>query len=50
MKCERPSCRCEEAPVIRDGRNFCSEECADRELAEKGQTDCFCGHPDCAAA
>ena len=49
LKCERATCPCEETPVLRSGKRYCSDECADREATGKAEPDCSCGHPDCAA-
>lgn len=48
--CQHRGCHCEETPVSRAEKGFCSEECADRELAHVEEPHCFCGHIDCAAA
>ncbi len=40
-KCAHPSCNC--AATVGD---YCSEQC--RRNAAVGQTDCNCGHSDCA--
>jgi hypothetical protein len=48
MSCSHNGCHCNDATVEREGRNFCSERCAE---AERQGTEggCPCGHPDCAA-
>ena len=33
MNCQHPGCRCQETPVERNGRKFCSETCADVETS-----------------
>ena len=52
MTCSHDGCHCADATVERDGKNYCSERCADAALqgaaAAKGK-GCPCGHPDCAA-
>jgi hypothetical protein len=51
MSCSHSSCRCGDATVEREGKNYCSERCADSALSSAGtsQGKCPCGHPDCAA-
>jgi hypothetical protein len=48
MKCSHKGCHCGDATLERDGKNFCSERCADAEL-RKSSDGCACGHPDCVA-
>ena len=52
MNCAHEGCHCTDATTERDGKNYCSERCADASLqgsaAGKGK-GCPCGHPDCAA-
>jgi hypothetical protein len=49
MSCQHPGCRCQEVPVERNGRKFCSEACADLETTGSQSPQCTCGHVDCAA-
>jgi hypothetical protein len=47
MSCDHPGCKCSAKEIEREGRRYCSEECAAQaEDAEPG--DCQCGHSDCA--
>jgi hypothetical protein len=46
MQCEHPGCSCGASGVERDGRRYCSEECASSG-AERTPGGCGCGHPDC---
>jgi len=48
MRCSHSGCHCNDANVERDGRNYCSERCADAERQGK-EGGCPCGHADCAA-
>jgi len=43
--CEHPECRCAAEGIEREGRRYCSEECAAQGHADE---PCDCGHPDCA--
>jgi hypothetical protein len=49
MDCQHKACKCQEKGVRREGKNFCSETCA--ELATQGRHEgaCPCGHPECTA-
>ena len=50
MNCSHNGCHCNDATFERDGKNYCSERCAD--AARQGSSSaqgCPCGHPDCAA-
>ncbi|HYX19851.1 MAG TPA: metallothionein [Thermoanaerobaculia bacterium] len=52
MRCSHSGCHCNDANVERDGRNYCSERCAEAERqGRQGQEGgaCPCGHADCAA-
>ena len=49
MDCEHEGCHCTDAVVEREGKNFCSERCADALLDSTPSAGCRCGHPDCAA-
>ena len=51
MRCSHNGCHCNDATIERDGRNYCSERCADADRqSRRGQeSGCPCGHPDCAA-
>jgi hypothetical protein len=46
MQCEHPGCSCGASGVERDGRRYCSEECASSGT-ERTPGGCGCGHPDC---
>jgi hypothetical protein len=46
MYCEHPGCHCRTQSIVREGRRYCSEECAD--MGESaGRMPCNCGHPGC---
>jgi hypothetical protein len=50
MNCAHNGCHCNDATVERDGKNYCSERCADAALQGSASAKgCPCGHPDCAA-
>jgi hypothetical protein len=49
MNCEHTGCHCTDATVERDGKQFCSERCADAAQSKPRGAACDCGHPDCAA-
>jgi hypothetical protein len=50
MNCAHNGCRCNDATIERDGKNYCSERCADATLQGPASAKgCLCGHPDCAA-
>ena len=50
MNCAHNGCRCNDATIARDGKNYCSERCADATLQGPASAKgCLCGHPDCAA-
>jgi hypothetical protein len=53
MHCTHGGCHCNDATVERDGKNYCSERCADAALGGSSSPSaartCPCGHPDCAA-
>lgn len=46
MNCEHPECGCELTGFEREGRYYCSAECAAR-ADNPGPGDCQCGHADC---
>jgi hypothetical protein len=46
MQCEHPGCTCADNGIDRDGRKYCSDECASL-AAERAPGGCDCGHPDC---
>jgi hypothetical protein len=44
--CENPNCHCQnEVGIVRDGRQFCSENC--RPSAANQSDICHCGHAGC---
>jgi hypothetical protein len=45
MNCEHPDCKCEASGIERDGRQYCSVECAEH---GRDGGDCECGHEECA--
>jgi hypothetical protein len=45
MVCEHPGCGCATSGVERDGRQYCSEECA---AQGRDGGECECGHEDCS--
>lgn len=49
MACDHKGCHCNETVIEQNGKNYCSERCA--EIASGGikVEACDCGHPDCAA-
>jgi hypothetical protein len=49
MACDHKGCHCTETLVEENGKNFCSEQCAESEASGNKSGDCTCGHPDCAA-
>ncbi|MFY9551263.1 MAG: metallothionein [Thermoanaerobaculia bacterium] len=49
MSCEHPGCHCTDATLEQDGKQFCSEHCAEAAQSKPRGTGCDCGHPDCAA-
>ena len=51
MNCDHKGCHCSDATLEREGKKFCSENCADarNESASSASSACRCGHPDCAA-
>ena len=52
MKCQHPGCACSEASVERNGRQYCSEECAEQhssgEKPASSGRSCECDHAGCA--
>jgi hypothetical protein len=49
MSCSHSGCRCDDAPIEREGKNYCSERCAEVAIGSESPGICPCGHPDCAA-
>jgi hypothetical protein len=47
MNCDHPGCHCPPRNVERDGRHYCSEECASQGSEQRGSGGCPCGHPGC---
>jgi hypothetical protein len=47
MHCDHPGCSCPPKDVERDGRRYCSAECAAQGSEERGAGACRCGHPGC---
>ncbi|PYQ00149.1 MAG: metallothionein [Acidobacteria bacterium] len=50
MVCGHPACRCtSDVGIERNGRNYCSEHCAQQE-GDDPLAPCPCGHAGCSAA
>ena len=50
MACDHKGCHCNETVIEQNGKNFCSERCAEIDAGGiKVEASCDCGHPDCAA-
>ncbi len=51
MTCDHEGCHCNETVIEQNGKNFCSERCAEIDMeSDIPQVDaCDCGHADCAA-
>ena len=47
MACQHRGCDCAPSPVLRLGRTFCSDRCADMETSGGHEASCPCGHPGC---
>jgi hypothetical protein len=56
MKCQHPGCQCADASIERNGRQYCSEECAEQHSGGPGEPtassgrSCECGHAGCSGA
>ena len=48
MDCAHGPCTCQHGTIEREGRMYCSDECA--RAGTENPTECRCAHPDCAAA
>jgi hypothetical protein len=48
MKCSHPSCNCQDAPIDRNGRRYCSEACS-ATTDTAGAMTCTCAHAGCAS-
>jgi len=50
MACDHKGCHCNETVIEQNGKNFCSERCAEIDAGGiQVEASCDCGHPDCAA-
>ena len=50
MACDHKGCHCNETVIEQNGKNFCSERCAEIDAGGiKVEASCDCGHSDCAA-
>jgi hypothetical protein len=47
MACQHEACQCADASVQREGRNYCSNHCAEAESPHGGEAGCACGHDAC---
>ncbi len=47
MMCEHELCSCDDARIERDGKRFCSEDCAIEVATHRHLAECHCGHPGC---
>ncbi len=49
MACQHRACDCREDSVVRGGKRYCSDRCADAEATERQEPRCPCGHTGCGA-
>ncbi len=49
MSCSHTNCRCDDATLERQGKIYCSEQCAAAEVGTDSREACRCAHPGCTA-
>jgi hypothetical protein len=47
MKCQHIGCTCEDTPVEKNGRQYCSDHCADADSGGHHAPGCGCRHTGC---
>lgn len=51
MDCTHENCLCtSEVGITRDGRDYCSDHCAEVVAAARHENGCLCGHAGCSSA